>query len=161
MRPRCFRPALLFALLVLTAGCLSAAPGDGQTASPTEEPEPGTGVTVPETPDGHEAALNEPDPDKAVQVQNSWNRTVAVRIEVRRAATNATVFADTETVEPGADRTVYELGDADPKGVERFTVVATARNATERVAIETSACYGDAYAEILPDGTLYLYYAIC
>jgi hypothetical protein len=105
--------------------------------------------------------MNEPDADKAVQVRNAWNRSVEMRVRVVREATNTTVYDERHELAPGADRTVYDLSDADPDGVERFTVAVTARNTTERVSIETNVCYGDAHAEILEDGTLYVYYAIC
>lgn len=113
------------------------------------------------TPDGHEAATNQPDPDKSVRIENAWTRNVTVHIRVVRDATGGTVHDGTYDVPPDSERTVYNLSAADPDGIESFTVVVTARNRTERVGIETSACYGDVYVEIQDDGTLYPYYAIC
>jgi hypothetical protein len=56
---------------------------------------------------------------------------------------------------------VYNTVEADPDGVERFTVVTSARNATERVEIETSQCYGNVIGAVDEDGEFYLTYAIC
>ena len=75
--------------------------------------------------------------------------------------TGETVHEGTYTLDPGTEREVYDVADADPDGVESFRVTATARNTTESVTIETSVCYGGAYVEVLEDGTLYPYYAIC
>jgi hypothetical protein len=160
-------------LFVLTAGCLGA-PLDGasspasetsnttptSTPAPSETASPDTETTT-ATPFGHEAASKQPDPDKAVRLENRWNRSVELSVRVVRDATNRTVHDETYELPPGEERTVYSVSEANPEGVESFTVVVTARNTTERVSIETNACYGDAYAEIQEDGTLYLYYAIC
>jgi hypothetical protein len=161
---RARQPALL-ALLLLTAGCLSGVSGD-TTPSPTETELPtvtqtGTTATATETPWDHRSASNQPDPDKAVTLKNRWTERVEMQVRVVRDATNETVHDETYTLSPGAGRTVYDISEADPAGVESFTVVVTARNTTERVSIETSACYGNAYAEIQDDGTMYVYYAIC
>lgn len=145
-------PAAVLALLFLTAGCLSGGPVD--PLSPTPE-------TPTSAPDGHSTATNQPDSDKAVYVRNDWNRSVEMRVRVVRDATNETVHDETYDLPPGAGRTVYDVSEADPDGIESFTVVATARNATERVTIRTNRCYGDAHAEVRDDGTLYVYYAIC
>jgi hypothetical protein len=165
MRPS--RRSVLLVALLFTAGCLSAPP-DGTSSSPTPttaSPSPtattSANATVTATPPTHRAASNSPDPEKAVVVANEWDSVVEMRVRVVRDATNRTVHEATYTVDPGAERTAYDVATADPVGVESFTVVVTARDTTERVSIETSECYGDAYAEILDDGTLYLYYAIC
>jgi hypothetical protein len=156
--PRAHLPALL-ALLCLTAGCLSGVSGDG-TPSPTAPTGTAT-TTATATPSDHHAALDQPDPDKEVVVQNRWNRSVEMHVRVVRDATGETVHDGTDTLAPGTERTVYNVSAADPEGVEAFTVVVTARNTTDRVSIETNRCYGNAYAEIRPDGALYVYYSIC
>ncbi|MFB6092616.1 MAG: hypothetical protein ABEK02_06360 [Haloquadratum sp.] len=167
----------LFVVLFLAAGCLGGPPSAGtdtatatptQTptataapGSPTPTPDPTPGETPTETWEPTTRASEIPDADKAVHVENRWNRSVEVRIRVVRVATNETVYAGTETFDPGADRDVYSIAEADPDGIESFRVVATALNTTESVTIETNACYGNVYVEITEDGTLYLYYAIC
>lgn len=105
--------------------------------------------------------MNQPDPDKSVRLQNEWNQSVGIHIRVIRNGTNKTVHNETYTLAPASELTAYNISEADPDGIESFVVVATARNTTKRVVIETNKCYGDAYVEIQKDGTMYLYYAIC
>jgi len=164
---------VVVAVLALTAGCVGSSPiGDGSetpmspvdTATPTPEPPTTTkadGSATTTASVNTEGASNEPDPDKPVRLENAWNRSADVRIQVVREATNETVHEGTYTLEPGEEREVYDTADADPEGIERFRVTATARNTTESVTIETNACYGGAHVEVLEDGTLYPYYAIC
>lgn len=156
--------AAVLALLLLAAGCLSGGPA-GTTTSPTPTATPtaaqGSGTTATTPADGHEAATNRPDPDKSIRLENGWNRSITIRIRIVRDATGETVHDDTYDLPPDSERTAYDLSEADPDGIESFTVVVTARNRTEHVGIETNACYGDVYVEIQDDGTLYPYYAIC
>ncbi|WP_049987687.1 hypothetical protein [Halobellus rufus] len=179
---------LLIALcaLLLTAGCLGGVPADGtgsdtatQTQTPTAEPRspitdtssptdgsppgptPGEQTRPESTFEGTAGWSEQPDPDKAVHVENRWNQSVEIRVQVVREATNETVYDETETFVPGADREVYNLSAANPDGIESFRVTATARNTTESVTIETHECYGDAYVEITESGELFPYYAIC
>lgn len=56
---------------------------------------------------------------------------------------------------------MYDTGRADPDGIEEFSFVVSARGQTERVSIETNACYGDAGSRLTEDGELTVYYAIC
>jgi len=180
------RIATVLSVLLLTAGCLGGVPGDDpasdtatQTPTPTAEPRtlitddssatdgspPGptpAAQTRPEsTFEGTAGASEQPDADKSIHVENRWNQSVEIRIRVVREATNETVYDETETFDPGADRDVYNLAAADPDGIESFRVIATARNATESITVETNACYGNAYVEITESGELYPYYAIC
>lgn len=169
--PRLVAVVAVVVLAPLAAGCLAGAPDPGTTPTATGTgtgtgTEPPAGTTTPSatgtaTPGGHEHAANQPDPDKAVRLVNEYNRSVTARVRVLREATNATVHDGTYDLAPGADRTVYDTAAADPDGVESFTVVVTARNATERVTVETSVCYGDVTAQVRPDGSLYVFYAIC
>jgi hypothetical protein len=174
--------SVIVAVLALTAGCVGpTAPGSGSatatptptgnpvtsapdagTATPTPDPEPGTeGSDTGTVSVSTEGASNEPDPDKAVRLENAWNRSVEIRLRVVREATNETVHEGTYTLDAGEQRVVYNTAEADPDGIEAFRVIATARNTTESVTIETNACYGGASVEVLEDGTLYPYYAIC
>lgn len=167
--PRHLTPLLAFVLVA--AGCLSGGPGAAGPSSPTPEtpsptpeptssPPPGTPAATP-TPGGHEHAANQPDPDKAVQLHNEWNRTVDVHVRVIHEATTETVHNETYTLAPDTERNVYTTARAAPDGIEAFRVVVTARNATERVTVRTNECYGDAHGNIREDGSLYLFYAIC
>lgn len=150
------RFAVLGTVVLLTSGCLSGGPGVDSSASPTSDL-----ATPTPTPAGHEYAATQPAPDKVVKLENDWNRSVEMHVRIVREQANETVHEETYELAPGAARDVYDTASADPDGVEAFTVVLTARNTTERVTIETSKCYGDAYGSVLEDGTVYLYYAIC
>ena len=166
-------PLVTLAALLVLGGCLSAgAGGPSQSPTPTQtatdtptstaelgSPAPPSPTTS--TPDGHEYATNQPDPDKHVTLTNRWDETVTMQVRVIREATNETVHDGSYNLAPGAERTVYNTSAADPDGIERFTVVVTVRGTTERVDIETSQCYGEAYGEVQSDGSLYLYYSIC
>jgi hypothetical protein len=163
MRRQSTHLVALVVLVSLAAGCLAGGPvapqteTDTATATPTE---PAT-ATPTQTPWSHTHAADQPDPDKEIRLSNRWNRSVAMHVRVVREATNATVHDATHDIAPGGEQTVYTTAAADPEGVEAFTVTVSARNATESVTIETSACYGNAYGEIREDGSLYVYYAIC
>ena len=167
--------AVVLAVLTLTAGCVSPLGTGSGSATPTPESPAGTSTPTPDpgTTTGMggsgtdtkavstEEASNQPDPDKRVRLENAWNQSVEIRIQVVREATNETVHEGTYTLDPGEEREVYNVADADPDGIESFRVTATVRNTTESVTIETNQCYGGAYVEVLEDGTLYPYYAIC
>ncbi|RLM94580.1 hypothetical protein D3D02_00940 [Halobellus sp. Atlit-38R] len=144
--------SVVVAVALLSAGCLGVPNGDA----------PSTSTSPPEsTPAGTAHASEQPDPNKEVRLENAWNRSVEIHVRVVRETTNETVHEATYTLEPGAERDVYNLSAAEPTGIEPFRIVATARNTTESVTIETSACYGNAYVEITDEGELYPYYAIC
>lgn len=148
MAPAC-RTLVAVALLAVLAGCLGGA--EGSPAAPA-------GSTAPADPADASA---HPDPDKSVRLENDWNRSVEVRLSVVREATNETVHEGTYTLDPGTERAVYDVADADPDGVESFRVTATARTATGTVTIETSACSTDAYVEITSSGNLYPFRGVC
>ena len=162
-------------VVVLAAGCTGPASTGTGSGTPTSTPPAGTATPTP-APDTTteadksgtetksvttEGASNQPDPDKAVRVENAWNRSVDVRIRVVREATNGTVHEGTYAIDPGGERGVYNIAEADPDGIESFRVTATARNSTESVTVETHACHGDVYVEVLEDGTVYPSYPIC
>ncbi|WP_435182823.1 hypothetical protein [Halobellus sp. EA9] len=167
--------AATLALLLLTAGCLGGAPSSGTdsatptetptdaapSGSPTPTPDPTPGATPTDEWTSTERASEVPDADTEVNLENRWNRSVEIRLRVVRLATNETVHEGTYTVEPGAERLVYNLAEANPDGIESFRIVATALSTTKRVTVETSACYGNVHVEITEEGELYPYYAIC
>lgn len=147
-------------VLTLTAGCVGPSPAGSGSETPTPEP-PVDSATPPPDPTTTPGAEGSTTDTKVVGTRDAWNQSVEIRIRVVREATNETVHEGTYTLDPGAEREVYSVADADPDGVESFRVTATARNTTESVTIETNVCYGGAYVEVQEDGTLYPYYAIC
>ncbi|ESP87711.1 hypothetical protein K933_12860 [Candidatus Halobonum tyrrellensis G22] len=156
------RLAVVLALVVLAAGCLDGTPGGTPTATPTPTP---TGSVTSTTPTGtfpgSEHAADRPEPSHPVTLSNRWNRSVEMRVTVVREATDGTVHEATYDVPAGSERAVYDTAEADPDGVEAFTVTVSARNATQSVTIESSQCYGDVYAEVGADGDLFVTYAVC
>lgn len=144
------RGTVVIAVLLLTAGCLDVGTVE-RTPTTDSDDEHGLSIT----------ASDRPDASKAVHVENYWNESVEVHVQVIRVRSDETVHDETYVVESGDDITAYDTAKADPDGIESFRIVVTARNETENVTIETNTCYGDTYAEIQDDGQLYLYYAIC
>ena len=78
-----------------------------------------------------------------------------------RDATNTTVQNETYTLEPGSERTAYNVVEAEPDGIETFDIAITALNTTENTEIRTSECFGNAFARIRDDGELFVSYSIC
>jgi len=183
------RATLAAAGVALTAGCLSGAgdPADASTTTdgtPGSESTPGKTARLTETTTGDwiDHASNSPDPDHAITVDNDADEAKTLRVWVERDATGETVFDRTKTVEPGHEFTAYNLEDANPDGVEAFTVcgelVASDSTAgtltttpTERTTadaerrdcatVETSECYGRVHVTVQADGTPQIIYAIC
>lgn len=170
MVPPTTRPSAgVLALLLLTAGCLTGLPAGApsetatptpapDTTAPTETPEP---TAPPTSYPGHEQAMNQPNPDHDVVLESEFDQSVTVHVRVVRNATNETVYDATHTLPPSGEQTVYNTAEADPQGVERFTVVMTARNTTDSVTVETSKCYGNVIGAVGDDGEFYTTYAIC
>lgn len=71
-----------------------------------------------------EHASNQFDPDHEITLANEADAPESVRISVERDDTGETVFETVEIVEPGAERSVWNLERADPEGVAAFTVCA-------------------------------------
>ena len=159
--------AVVLTLAILLAGCLGPPAGTPTSTSspagtPTATGSPGTtSKRTTGTPAGTEYASRQPEPSRPVTVRNGWNRSVEVHVSVVRETTNGTVHEATYDLPAGTERTVYDTAEAEPDGIERFTVTVSARNATESVTIETSRCYGDVYAETGSDGELFVTYAVC
>lgn len=83
---------------------------------------------------------------------------MTIGVRVVREATGATAYE----LAPGANRTVYSTAAAaDSDGIETFVVTVTVRNATRRIAVETSACDGDVHGRVRADGPLYALHAVC
>lgn len=148
-------------LLLVLGGCLS-----GPSTGPAQSPTPnsiGTPTVSPTSspPDSHEQAATQQDPEKTVWLHNEWNQSVTTHVRVIRQATGTTVHNESYILASGEKRDVYNTNSSNPDGIEEFTVIFSARDTTERITIETSTCYGDAFGTILEDGTIYLYYAIC
>jgi hypothetical protein len=162
---------ILVTTLLVGAGCLSGGPatptGTPEELPSTETPSPDPPFTEPHSDsDGARgtpsiSAVEQPDPNKSVHLENRWNQSVEVHVTVYRNATGETVYDETHVLEPGADRDVYNTQSANPDGVERFAIRISARNTTRQLSIETSACYGNVYGEVQDDGIFYPYYAIC
>ena len=121
-------------------------------ASPSPTDGPGT------TPITH--ASSQPDPDLPVSLDNRHDERHEIGVEITRES-GGTVHDETHTIDPGIERTVYNLREASPDGVETFEITATMGETTESVRVETSACYGDAIVSVTEDGELYPYYSIC
>lgn len=144
------RSIVVLGVLLLTAGCLDSVPVEDTTTTSTDD-ESAYSVT----------AGDQPDTSTEIHLENFWNESVEIHVQVIRVRSDETVHNETYVLESGDDVHAYTLAEADPDGIESFRIVVTARNETETITIETNTCYGDTYGEIQPDGQLFLYYEIC
>lgn len=108
----------------------------------------------------HSNAINTPDADKSVNLENKRNGTQDVRIEVVRDSTGNTVHNQTYSLNNTMDD-VYNLQQADPEGVESFTVIATTDKDSGQVSIDTSQCFGNVQVELTEENGVYPFYAVC
>ncbi|PSQ18104.1 hypothetical protein BRD00_05875 [Halobacteriales archaeon QS_8_69_26] len=152
------------------SGCLSGSGPGGSDASPTAtdtttDPDATTGdpegMSKPKaTGDGTvRPASRQPDPHLPVEVENRDDVTHTVDLTVTRSGT--TVHEASYDVAPGVERDVYNLREADPDGIETFTVEVSVGDGTDAVEVETSGCYGQVVASVREDGSLLLTYSIC
>ena len=111
-------------------------------------------------PESTYGAGSDPDPDLPVYVENDHDATHDVTVTITRES-GETVYDETHEVAPGSDREVYNLREADPDGVESFTITVTMDGTEKSITVETSACYGSAIVAVNEDGELYPYYSIC
>lgn len=181
-RSRLGQSITVLAITLLSAGCLFGGQGtvgpsptpaaqtpasipNGETTIPDRPAPTGnrTATTKVETPTvpSWEDSVDKPSPDHPVTLENHWNRNVTVQVQVVRESTGTQVHNATYELAAGARRVVYNTEMAEHDGIERFTVVVTARNTTERQSIETNACYGGVTADISDDGTMSMGYLIC
>ena len=135
-----------------------ADPGGAHTVTRGEE-SPSPDGSDPDPP-SHEDAMQQPDPDLPIMVENRHDEAHEIELTVTRES-GETVYEATETVAPGEDREAYNLREAEPDGVEAFTIEARMGEETGSVEVETSACYGLVEVGVNEDGTLYPTYAIC
>ena len=148
------RRALLAALgAATTAGCLGGVVGDDVPSGDT------------------------PAPDHSVTLSNDDDEPATVRIRVFRDATDETVFEETVAVQADGETEPYNLKEADPDGVESFTVCAT-RVASETsttaadsttsgepqgncATVKTNECFGNVIVSVTDDGSVQVFYSIC
>jgi hypothetical protein len=183
------RRALLAALGVgMTTGCLGSLGGDVGSQSETtnstttDDPTTSTSTTGTSSPDvtstsdsWWEEAERTPDPDHSISLVNNDDEQATVRLRVLRDATGETVFEETLTVEADEEVEPYNLKEADPDGVESFTVCAT-RAASETsttssttsvgsrgncATVSTDECHAHTLATVQDDGSVQVTYAIC
>lgn len=110
-------------------------------------------------------ASGSPEPDHEVTATNQSNETRTVRVWVGREKTGETVFETTKELSPGTETELYNLLEADPDGIETFSVCGrpTDRDANTKSCetIRTNACYGNAYVSVDGDGSIEVFYSIC
>lgn len=141
------------------AGCLDEqAPGDSE--SPNDDSPPSPSGTPDGDPPSHEDAMNEPDPDLEVSIENRSNESQTIALTITRES-GETVYENTHDVAPESDIDVYNLEEADPDGVEEFVITAERGDKKESASVKTSECYGEAFVAIAEDGEFYVTYSIC
>jgi hypothetical protein len=174
--------------VLATIGSLSLAGCSGWPASGTTTEEPTPTVTQTEPPattspteNWITEAVNEPAPDHAVYLSNEGTDPQRVRIEVVRGATDEVVFDETQTIDPGTEREVYNLKQASPDGIEEFAIcgervdppssdappsgtstTSDPPDSPDRdcITMNTNACYGTAHV-IVREDEFQIIYSIC
>ncbi|WP_224449385.1 hypothetical protein [Haloprofundus salilacus] len=129
-------------------GCLTRTRESRQT--PADEPVTTERLTPTSTPDETptaywiERASNAPDPNKPIYVRGRDTDGGTVRVQVVREATGETVHDQRHPVVRGRIE-VYNLRDAEPDGVERFSVCAklVPREKTDTATTETTTATDD------------------
>ena len=182
------RRALLAALgAATTAGCLGSIGGDvgsqpETTNGTTDDPTTTTSTTGTSSPDvtstsdsWWEEAESTPDPNHPITLSNDDDEQATVRLRVFRDATGETVFDQTVTVPADGEKDPYNLKQADPDGVESFTVCATrppSETSTSSsaageeaddscVTVSTDECHAHTLVTVSDDGSVQVTYAIC
>lgn len=110
--------------------------------------------------DTNAKAIQTPDEDKSVSLENELNRTREIRLTIIRNKTDEVVHNETYMVNNSIDD-VYNTEDANPEGIEKFSVIARTDSQSSEVSIETNECFGSAYVKISRDNDLEAFYSIC
>jgi hypothetical protein len=139
-----------------TGNATGASPHDDATTQPSND-----AADSQEAVSASADATQTPDPDHAVAVENNDTGSVTVRVAVRRERTGKAVYDRTHTVQPHEDKTVYNTRQAGPDGVETFLVDISAAGSSERITVDTNACFGDVRALITEAGELDTIYSVC
>ncbi|WP_227352823.1 hypothetical protein [Haladaptatus salinisoli] len=158
---------------LVTAGCVSDPTGiGGPGTDDTTTSDDTTAVDETTTDDWLSAASNTPDPDHAITLRNESDDARVVRLRVVREETGETAYDETHELSSGGGVRAYNLKQADPDGVEAFSVCgelvdsattgAPTTNSPRRgcATIRTSKCYGSAHVTVRDDG-VQVVYAIC
>lgn len=123
---------------------------DSGTTSPTDQQSPPSTVS----------ASQQPDPDVDVILVNEHDTAHQYSVTIRRES-GAIVYAATHEVPASGERQIYNLIEADPDGIEAFTISSIVGGQEEAITVRTNACYGNAIIEVTAAGELYPYYSIC
>lgn len=118
----------------------------GSTAGPTDE-------------DGIVDDTDRANPDHPIRVSNRDDAAHHLEIQVRQNGT--LVDTVTHNVSAGSDAVVYNLRDAEPDGIEPYSITATVGNQTESVSVRTDDCFGEVNVNIRSDGELSVGFEIC
>lgn len=112
-------------------------------------------------PSGNAAAAQTPDPDHAIEIETRTDDPVETTVTVRRVTTGETVHNQTHTVQPNETLTAYNTRQADPDGIEEFSVSVAADDSTDSLTLETDQCWGDVLARVTESDGVDMVYAIC
>ena len=162
---------------VCPTGCTDLGPGgdpegDGPTGGasdevttrdePTDEGADESTATDEPTAAGRdrEHPMNRPDPDLGITVTNRHDEPHGVSITVARES-GAVVYRADHDLDPGAEYEAYDLQEAGPDGVERFTVAVETGGRRESIRVETSECYGLVEVGVDAEGEPFATYAVC
>ncbi|WP_227130800.1 hypothetical protein [Halorubellus salinus] len=169
------RTLLLGTLAVVssTAGCLESAKDSGTTEMGTTDD---SGTTEMGTTDDSTTemgttddsttvhAMDAPDPDHAIWVENEAATTHQIAVTVTQHVDDGpdeVVHESTHELQPKGSEYVYNLNEANPDGVERFKITGETGEQTASRFMATSKCYTDCGIVLRERGELVVERPIC
>jgi len=135
------------------AGCVGTDPPQDTEADQSENSSSGL--------DGNAEAAQTPDPDHSIQMKNERSDPVTVTATVVQESAGETVHNRTYTLQPDATVTAYNTRQANPDGIEEFTVSVTTNESTDSFPLETDQCMGDLEAHVTEADGIDWLYAVC
>ena len=110
---------------------------------------------------GNAEAAQTPDPTHSIQIENEKSDSVTLTATVLREQTGETVHNQTYTLQPNETVTAYNTRQANPDGIEEFTVTVTSEGSTDSFTLETNQCMGDVIARVTESDGIDMVYSIC
>lgn len=112
--------------------------------------------------DPHTEAINTLDPDKKVNIENMYNQSQTVELEIVRNSTGETVHSEEYELDGNSSmEPAHTISVSEDSEIETFILNVTVEDQSENITVKMNKCYGNAYIEIQEDGTLYPFYSIC
>ena len=107
-------------------------------------------------------AIKTLDPDKKINIENAYNQSQTVHLEVVEDNTNNTVHSEKYKLDAGYSlEPAYNVSIPEDSDIKTFKLNVAVGNQTDSINMKMNQCYGNAYIEIREDGNLHVFYSIC